>query len=309
MQKDLITLFKDYIRECEYSRRLRHETLRGYREAFSLFQQLMPEITDPLSLNEDIMVEYFKRVQIRTRRVGRERETNGVKASTIRTYWSKLFSFFKWLLARRIIEHNPLQNLKPPNPEYTDSRALKDLDIRKIMAAITLHPISPLLLRRDYAMLYTLIFCGLRKNELISLQVSDVDLSKNELTVQGQTSKSKKTRIIPIHPTTAYHLKEYFLERNKLRYKTPALWVNSNKDIPLTNHGLKHWVVRLKELSGVKFHLHQFRHSFACALARKNVSAVKIQKLMGHIDLRMTVTYLRSLTTDDLRNDINTLSI
>lgn len=309
MKKDLSTLFQDYISECEYSRRLRKETLRGYREAFELFQLLMPEIKQPQVLSEEIMVEYFKRCQLRTRRVGRDKETTGVKSSTIRTYWSKLFSFFKWLTIRGIIQVNPLQNLKPPNPEYTDSRALKELDIRKIMAAITLYPVSPLLLRRDYAMLYTLMFCGVRKNELISLQVTDVDLSKNELTIQGRTSKSKKTRIIPIHPTTAYHIKEYFTERNKLGYKIPALWVNSHKDIPLTNHGLKHWVERIKNISGVRFHLHQFRHSFACALARKNVSAVKIQKLMGHVDLRMTVTYLRSLTTDDLRNDIDMLSI
>jgi integrase len=308
MTKDIATLFEDYTRECEYSRRLRPETLRGYREVFQLFQKLMPEISDPALLSDDIMSEFFKRTHLRSRKVGKDKVVVGLRDSTIRTYWSKLFSFFNWLLIKKIIEVNPLTLLKPPKVEYVDDRALSDEELHKIIAAITLHPQSTILLRRDIAMFYVLLFCGLRKNELISLRVTDIDLEKRELFVRAETSKSRKTRLIPLHPTLGYHLKEYFKERKKCRYTTPALWVNSKHDSSLTNHGLKHWVIRLIKFSGVKFHLHQFRHSFACALAKKDVSVIKIQKLMGHADITMTMTYVRSISTQDLRNDIGKLS-
>jgi integrase len=53
--------------------------------------------------------------------------------------------------------------------------------------------------------------------------------------------------------------------------------------------------------------LHQFRHTFACNLARNNVSAIKLQMLLGHSDLKMTQKYLRSLDVEDVREDIVSL--
>lgn len=309
MQKTLVTLFQDYIRECEFSRRLRPETLRGYREVFYMFNNLMPEIEDTRMLSEDIMIEFFRRLQTRPRKVGKNAILVGIKDSTIGTYWSKLRSFFKWLLAKNIISNNPLSSLKPPRVEYVDTRALDDDKLHKILAAIALHPENSLLLKRDLAIFHVLVFCGIRKNELLGLRVADVDLVKNELTVRSETSKSRRTRILPMHPTLRYHIKEYFEQRKKQGLKCPALWIHGHLDKSLTEHGLKYWVMRLGKLTGLRFHLHQFRHSFACALAKKDVSPLKIQKLMGHTDLNMTLTYLRSISTQDLRDDIGRLSI
>ncbi|MDB5226577.1 MAG: recombinase XerC, partial [Bacteroidota bacterium] len=269
MQKDLPTLFQDYIRECEFTRRLRSETLRGYREVFSTFQKLMPEISDPKFLLDDLMIEFFRRIQTRPRKVGKDKIIVGVKDSTVGTYWSKLRSFFKWLQGKNIIALNPLSTLKPPKVDYVDSRALDEDKLHRILAAITLHPENALLFKRDVALFHTLVYCGLRKNELLHLQVSDIDLIKNELTVRSETSKSRRTRILPMHPTLRYHIKEYFDQRKKQGFKCPTMWVNGRRDMPLTEHGLKYWVMRLEKLTGIKFHLHRFRHSFACALAKK----------------------------------------
>ena len=79
-------------------------------------------------------------------------------------------------------------------------------------------------------------------------------------------------------------------------------------DRRLTLHGFKHWVERVIKLSGVKFHLHRFRHTFATNLAMQNAGVIKIQKLMGHSDIKITQTYLRSVSTEDMREDVNKLS-
>lgn len=305
--KKLAQLFEDYIKECRFSSRLSAETVKGYAAVFDLFVSLMPEITSVEYLKTEILVEFFRRLQIRERIVGRNTVKVGVQNSTVKTYWSKLNSFFLWLYTKGILSANPLRNIRPPQPVYEDIRELTEDRIRKLYSAITLHSPNSLILRRDIAMISLLLFCGLRRGEFISLEARDIDFERQLLTVRGNTSKARKIRHIPLHPTVLLHLRDYLTERNKRRYTTQYLIVSCNSDKGLSLHGLKHWVKSLSRKSGVKFHLHQMRHAFACNLARKDVNAVKIQKLLGHASLDMTMTYLRSISTKDMQDDINRL--
>jgi site-specific recombinase XerD len=309
MEKTLQQLFTDYIAECTYSKKLRPETIKSYKIVFDHFSTMMPEVTTTESLTREMLNEFFKRISTRERIVGRDTVKVGLEDSTVKTYGTKLSTFFTWLIQQRIITENPLQYIKLRHPQYKDKRALEDEEVRKIYSAIVLHSKDSLMLKRDTAMVSVLFFCGLRLGEFISLQVTDVDLEKRLLTVRSETSKSKRTRHLFIHPTALLHLKEYIKERNINRYTTADLFVSYNEDKGLSRAGLKHWVQRLIKLSGVKFHLHRFRHCFATNLARNDVHLVKISKLMGHTDIRMTMAYLRSIDAGDLQEDINKLSI
>lgn len=309
MKEELKTLFEIFKQECEYSTRLSPRTIMGYENGFKLFCKLMPHIKRTSDLNTSTLVEFFKHLSNRKRIVGRNTVKTGVKPSTIRTYWSKLNSFYKWLESRKYIEENPLTHLSPPQPVYDDHRALKQDEIYRIISAVILHSKNSFIKSRDILIVNLLLFCGLRKNELASLQVRDFNTSKRILTVRGITSKSKRTRQLPIHPVLINHFEEYIQERNKRKCQDHHLLISNNSDRKLSVHGLKHWVERIQKLSGVKFHLHRFRHTFACNLANQNVSAIKLQMLMGHTDLRMTQRYLRSLTVEDLRNDVLRMDI
>ena len=253
------------------------------------------------------MNEFFKVLQTRKRKVGKDMVKTGVKDTTISSYWGKLNPFFIWLEANEHIEKNPLAYLSKPKEYYQNKPALKKQHIEKLYSSILLKNQNPLIIKRDTAMLSTLFFSGVRKGELMALQVRDVDLEKKILTIRGQTSKSKRTRKIPINPTLQIHLSEYLKERKD--YQSQFLFVSSRKDEQLFEGGIRHWVKRLKRISGVKFHLHQIRHTFACNLARNNISLPKLQKLMGHTDLRMTERYVRSLGVEHLIDDILKLSI
>src|SRR3989344_5450844 len=236
MKKNLQNLFGEYVDECRYSTQLRPETIRGYRESFRHFSNLMPDVVSADLLSPEIMTKFFKTLQTRVRFVGygnNRVEKVGVKASTIKTYWSKLHG----------------------------------------------------------------------------MRMADVDMIRFVITGRDETSKSKRDRLLPIHRKLAMHLEDYLKERIKLKYKTEKLFVASNGDHGLTTHGLKHWVKRLSGLSGVKFHLHQLRPTFACNMARTGSGVIVLQRLMGHTDPRMTQRYLRSLTVEDLRGDIDKLTI
>ncbi|OGF80999.1 hypothetical protein A2930_00060 [Candidatus Giovannonibacteria bacterium RIFCSPLOWO2_01_FULL_45_34] len=271
----------------------------------------MPDVVSADLLSPEIMTKFFKTLQTRVRFVGygnNRVEKVGVKASTIKTYWSKLHSFFEWLHNRGHIEINPLVRLKAPEVEYNDKKALSGEEFHQLIAA-AMSQSNILLCKRDLAMIFILYFCGLRKGELLGMRMADVDMIRFVITVRGETSKSKRDRLLPIHRKLAMHLEDYLKERIKLKYKTEKLFVASNGDHGLTTHGLKHWVKRLSGLSGVKFHLHQLRHTFACNMARTGSGVIVLQRLMGHTDPRMTQRYLRSLTVEDLRGDIDKLTI
>jgi integrase/recombinase XerD len=308
MKRNLTEYFTDYINEVQYSARLRPRTILGYKAVFFLFLKVMPEVSGVEYLTSEMLTEFFKRIDTRQRVVGKTIKS-GVKKSTIRTFWYKLNGFFMWLDQRGYIAENPLRTIKPPQVEYIDFRRLKDQEIHKIYSAIVCHSTNSFVLRRDTVMVSLLLYCGIRKGEFLSLQVRDVDLYKDEIIIRGETSKSKKTRILKIHPTLSLHLRDYFKERNLDKLKTEHLLVSVKEDSGLTEFGLKHWVKTLSEKAGVKFYLHQFRHTFACKLAEANVNIFKIQKMMGHTDIAMTMKYVRSLSTEDMEHDINKISV
>src|SRR6185503_13374099 len=281
---DLKKLFEEYLKECQFSSGLRPATTRGYHAVFYLFSNIMEEVTTVQHLTPAMVTEFFKRLQTRKRIVGRNTPKLGVKNSTIKTYWSKLNSFFEWLYHKGYIEKSPMRGIKkPPEPRYEDSKALNDEEVDKIISAVVLRTANPLAMRRDIAIISLLLYTGLRRGELIGLQVKDMDLAKSQLTIRAETSKSGRTRTLPIHPTLQMHLRHYVAERNRCNFKTEYLLVSTNKgDARLTTHGLKHWEKRMNKFSGVRFHLHRFRHTFATNLAIKDVGVVKIQKLLGH---------------------------
>lgn len=303
----LVKLFETFVEMCEFTLRRRPATLKAYRDTFRMFNKLMPEVTQPYHLNTTRLNEFFKILQTRQRVVGRDTIQTGVKDSTIATYWSKLNTFFVWLETHGHVDRNPLYKISKPKEIYDNRPALKKQEIEKLYSCVLLNSHNTFLLKRDRAIISTLFFSGVRKSELIALQVRDVDLERKILTVRGATSKSKRTRQIPINPTLQIHLRDYLEQRKSLT--SEMLFVSSNQDSGITAHGLKHWVTRLREASGVKFHLHQFRHTFACNLAKNNISLPNLQRLMGHIDLRMTERYVRSLGVEHLIDDILKLSI
>jgi site-specific recombinase XerD len=302
-------LFEEYISRCRYTARLRPETIRGYKAVFTLFLKVMPEVTELEDLTPEMLNEFFKRIQERTRIVGRDTLKVGVKDSTIKTQWTKLNVFFDWLYKKNHIEENPLEDIKPPRVNYDDYKRLEDAEINRIYSSIVIYSTTPLMLRRDTLMVSLLLYLGIRKGEFISLQVKDLDLEKRRITIRGETSKSGRTKILPINPTLLLHLKEYLEVRRRLGYRTEYLIVSTREDRGLSREGLKHWVNSIIKKSGVKFHLHQFRHTFACKLTENGTASLSLQKLMGHASITMTAKYTRSLRAENMMAEVSRISI
>lgn len=307
MRKDLPQLFDEFMFECEFLKKSTPETLRGYRQAFNLFMKLQPNVSLDL-LSTQALIQFFKILDQRKRIVGKGTIKIGVKKSTIATYWTKLNSFFGWLKMKQLIKENPLSELRYPTPVYDEKKYLNKNEVEKILTAIMSNTDQNIfLLKRNLVIFYILLFCGLRRNELVSLQIRDIDFEKKTLTIRGETSKVKLTRYIPMHSQLVMHVKEYLKERRG--YKSPYLIISSKRDEGLTNQGLKYLVTMLSNSSGVHFHLHQFRHTFAVNFLKSSNSISKLKQLMGHKDISVTVQYLRCLPASEMKGDIESMNI
>jgi integrase len=307
MRKTIQTLFDEFLYEREYLQKVRPDTIRGYSGAVKLFHRLMPAVTLE-NISPATIIGFFKVLEVRKRFVGKGTLKIGIKKSTVATYWSKLNAFLGWLKEKGYIRSNPFDALQYPTPMYEDKKFLKKEEVEKIITAIhTQHDNDILVLKRNLALFYLLLFCGLRREEIIMLQVRDFDFERKLLTIRSETSKSGRTRQIPLHSTCIMYAKDYLHTRKT--YTTPYFIVSSTRDERLTYHGLKHIVQKLSQASGIPFHLHQFRHTFAVNFLKTSNNVAKLRQLLGHKSITMTLAYLRCLPVNELRGDIETMSI
>jgi len=310
MKQNIVQLHEEFMQEQEFSSRLSPETLRGYQHTFDLLIKIIPTITLEM-LSEKTMTEFFKRLETRERIVGRGIKKKGIKKSTVGTYWSKLNKFFRWLEIKGKIKENPFRNMACPNVRYEEIQYLKKEQIERILTAMTFQITwkNIFIQKRNIAMFCILLCCGLRKGELLGLKLLDIDLQRKTLTVRAETSKSKTTRTIPLNTTALIKLEDYINELGEREYSSPFLFVSNNKNEKLTGYGFIHLIKTLNRKSGIKFHAHQLRHTFAVNMLNMGCDLAKLKQLMGHRDIRMTALYLRCLPTNAMRQDIEALTL
>jgi site-specific recombinase XerD len=308
--KKLSELFKEFIVDCEIIEGLREETIRGYKQSFILFNKYFPDLTTE-QLSSKILRQFFITIKTRERIVGKNNKKIGVKSTTIATYRSKLNRFFKWLKNQKYMDSNPMEDVSYPKVEYKDRKYLKKEQIEKILISVgeLSDWRSTLIGKRNKLIIYLGMYCGLRRGEFMNIKLDDINLDRKLLTVNGDTSKSKITRVIPMNGRVVSLLKDYLIDRKRKGYKTSYLLVSRNRDNKFTYHGLKHLVEKIKKTSGIPFHVHSLRHTYAVNSLYQGTDIAKLKQLMGHSDIRMTALYLRCMPTKAMRSDVELLNI
>lgn len=305
MTVTLQILFNQFINEQTVSARLRPKTIIGYKTSFNLFTLLIPEANLGFTeIDKGDIINFFDLIEKRHRVVGRDTIKIGVKASTINTHRAKLGKFFEWLKINRYINTNPVYETAAPLVEYEDKKFLRQKDIDKILGTIALHSQNNFLRVRNLAIFFILLNCGVRKNELLNIRIEDVNIENKELLIRGITSKSKHNRIIPLNQEVILRIKDYVSVLKKTTYNGSYLFASNNLKNHLSNEGLIHLVKLINTKSGVNFHAHLMRHTFAVNLIATGCDVSKLKQLMGHQDIRMTAAYLRCLPSKIMRADI-----
>jgi len=165
----------------------------------------------------------------------------------------------------------PAARLLPAPQVRKQPHIFSDGEIKGLLgAARHLHPVYPLR-PTVYATLLGLLACtGMRISEALGLTLADVDLSAGVLTVRR--TKFRKSRLVPLHPTSTAALDAYIRERDPhgdMPRSRPLLIGGNSQSLPYTTvlHTFRRIVRQLGYRSNGTMHvvrIHDLRHSFAC---------------------------------------------
>ena len=220
--------------------------------------------------------------------------------NTFHCYHKSLLVFFRWCIKQEFMaQQNPILNIEKPKIENRLPKKLTKQDTLKLLEIVANFPWQSKLLRyRNYAIFATFIFCGLRKQELLRLKYSDVDIEN--LTIFIKLGKGNKDRVVPISKKLAEILNKYVEERNKSKKTCPEFFVSFNRNTGLRDMGIKNLTTKIREISGIDFTLHKLRHSYACLMLQGGCDIYSLSRMMGHSSISTTQIYLHS-SLDELR--------
>jgi site-specific recombinase XerD len=130
-------------------------------------------------------------------------ETRTLEASTVRRKLSAVASLFDYLCERNAVPFNPADGVKRPNQGTNEGKspALGDAEAKALLEAPAPDTLKGL---RDRAILSILLFHGLRRAELCSLAVGDLQSRRGVLHFRVH-GKGGKIRFLPVHPHSLQH--------------------------------------------------------------------------------------------------------
>jgi site-specific recombinase XerD len=154
---------------------------------------------------------------------------------------------------------------------------------------------------RDLAIVYLMLFCGLRSLEVLRLRTADVNVFDRRLRVHG---KGNRERMLPLSEELLQALNDY------IRLERPSNAVDDSLFVVLQGHRRGHSMTAAGLRSLFRYrrgrfsetlanaNAHRFRHTFGADMARSGVRLPVLQRMMGHADSKMTLLYIHLSMAD-----------
>jgi site-specific recombinase XerD len=281
--------FYDY---STYIRGYSKPTVRRYRQCINYFCGFA-DIENIEQINDKNVRELF--MDGRTKR--------NWKPSTFISYHVSLMVFFRWCVENKYMEFNPIEDIEIPKVEKRIPPKLTKQEAMRLIEFVYNYPYDYKYLRyRNHAVFSTFLFAGIRKKELLNLKLTDVDIEN--LSIFINQGKGSKDRIIPMSYTLASSLKKYLEERKRLNKTCPEFFASLNRNLGLTDTGLRNLARKIRKDSGISFTIHKLRHTFATMMLEGGCDIYSLSKMMGHSDIKTTTIYLAA-SAEHLRSQIN----
>jgi integrase/recombinase XerD len=197
--------------------------------------------------------------------------------------------FGSWLVYKGLLLDNPTSKIVlPKRAKNLPAHVFTHIEIEEIMA---LPDITALLGIRDRAILEVLYSTGVRRSELLYMQLRDVDLDNGLLYVRH--AKGGKQRVVPLGERAGKWLTKYLLEvRNSLTKDKDenTLFVN-NRGRAMSSEGLAKTVQYYVRKTGKRGCCHLFRHAMASQMLEHGASLRHVQEMLGHEYIHTTEIY------------------
>jgi integrase/recombinase XerD len=270
-----------FVEDC-HDRELSDETIRRYRSIVRHFLGFVKEIgvlaTD---VDKHVLHDYV-----------RVRRSNGIDPKTLENELSGLASFYDFLVFEDLVARNPVVGVR--KRFLRRYKTEHEGDVESPRKLISIEEMSVLLNSivdtRDKAILTLLAKTGLRRGELISLDITSINWVEQSITLQRKQFKKRSGRTVFFDGETAHLLKRWLKQRENLRPDTPALFTNERGG-RLKRHGIYQMTVKYATAVGLHdarskkvedhFTPHCFRHWFTTHLRRAGMDREFIKALRG----------------------------
>ena len=216
----------------------------------------------------------------------------GISASARARKLSAIKSFYKYLTVRtKQLEENPVADL-----EYPKLRKSLPKYLTFEQSAALLRSVSGQNEKRDYAILMLFLNCGIRRSELVGLNLTDV--YEDRIRVVG---KGNKERFVYFGSACRKAIDAYLPERNKrvLTDNRALFGSRDNNRISVTAvHRLVKKALLQAGLDSTQFSAHKLRHTAATMMLSGGVDVKTVQEVLGHENLNTTQIYTHIENTE-----------
>lgn len=315
MEPEILSAFKQHMTEAPLPSRNRagasENTINGYAQDISIFLKwwfgtkgndltLEALKEDPYQLHRKVLGDFLSWLQV----------TKKYRASTVLRYSSSLKAFCQWLLQIQLIDHDPTIGLVLPDQDTPEPSGLSD-DQRHRFEAVFLSPwinkttkrprakdveervqaIAHVRLVRDKAIAYTMLYAGLRVEEVERLEVDDITIRPASGLILVRKGKGFKEREVPLPKPVRVALAEWIKERDQMEVDTNRLFVNVRREpyTPLSKRSMQAIISEAGQRAGldrldppVVVTPHILRHTAAFMLRQVGISLEIRAKYLGH---------------------------
>lgn len=216
----------------------------------------------------------------------------GISAAARARKLSAIKSFYKYLTVRtKQLQENPVADL-----EYPKLRKSLPKYLTMSQASALLQAVSGQNSKRDYAILMLFLNCGIRRSELVGLNLTDV--YEDRIRVVG---KGNKERIVYFGTPCRKAIDAYLMERNKtVLSDNRALFGsrNGNRISVTAVHRLVDKALLKAGLDATQFSAHKLRHTAATMMLSGGVDVKTVQEVLGHENLNTTQIYTHIENTE-----------
>lgn len=273
------TEMADYLRAIRVERGLSDNTITAYRQDLTTFSKFLNrKKRDVGSVDHLLVLTFLNELRV----AGRANSSIARMVTTLR----KCFAYLK---KEGIVDHDPMQTIKPPKKAQHLPAVLT---IDEVDALLAVPDLTKPLGIRNKALLELMYATGLRVSELVHLKLTDLHL---DLAMIQTIGKGDKERIIPVGEVAIDWLKTY------LRDARPKLLKKQHSDIvflndhghPISRQGVWLLIKNLVKAAGIQKDVspHTLRHSFATHILENGADLRIVQELLGHSDISTTQIY------------------
>ncbi len=219
-----------------------------------------------------------------------------LSGTTIRHRMAALSSLYQYLCDKNAVRHNPVKGIKRPKVESDEGKtpAIADHQARKLLVK---PPEKSLKGLRDRAILATLLYHALRREELCRLTVGDFRHERRGVLHLRVCGKGEKKRYVPLHGVAKDLIEDYLNEAGHGGDVRGALFRplrnarGGGRDMAITPDGVYKLVRHYSAALGFRIGAHALRATAATNALDHEADIAKVQEWLGHANIATTRLY------------------